>query len=222
MISAVVPWQEGCPARASVLPWVLDRLAGVVDEVVLGELPAGVPWCKAVAVQAGVDRASGDVLVIHDADVFYADDEWVKDCLGRLFEASWSAPHSKVRRFKSQGSNVRVMAGANPWAEPIVGHSACIGGGVVMLPREVWESCPMDARFTGWGQEDESWAIALDTLHGPISRGERELFHLWHPPQKRINRRWGSAESKALWRRYDAASGDRAAMTELIEEGRCH
>lgn len=68
------------------------------------------------------------------------------------------------------------------------------------------------------GQEDESWAIALATLAGPPWRGEADLIHLWHPPERRMSRRKGSPESWALYHRYREAAGDRAAMKELLKE----
>ena len=214
MISAVVPWSPGCPYRERVLPWVLDRLRGLVDEVVVGETSG--QWCKAAAVANGLERASGDVLIVHDADVFIEDSAWVEECVGALEEHAWASPHDWVNRLTSMTSNERVMAGSNPWAEPRNRHEAFLGGGIVVLRRSTYEDCPLDRRYVGWGQEDESWANALATLHGKPFRGDRALWHLFHPPQERINRRWGSTESMELCAEYEAATGNVEAMRTLI------
>jgi len=35
------------------------------------------------------------------------------------------------------------------------------GGGITVLPRSTYTEVPLDLRYEGWGQEDESWAHAL-------------------------------------------------------------
>jgi hypothetical protein len=98
--------------------------------------------------------------------------------------------------------------------DPYIGRPA---GGVLVFDRTVWEQVPMDPRFTGWGQEDDSWAHALTVTFGPIRRLRHDLWHLWHPPQDQMNRVMGSAESKALWRRYTAARTPDAVRSLLAE-----
>lgn len=195
MISAIIPWKTGCSYREHSLEIVVDRLTPVVDEVVIGEI-AG-EWCKAEAVADGVNRASGDVLVVHDADVFI-DGPWVNDCLGALFTFGWATPHRWVNRLETNDLH------GNLWALPRKRHEAFLGGGIVVLPRETYLDCPLDPRFKGWGQEDECWALALTALRGAPWRGDHSLWHLWHPPQKRINRRWGSPESRRLHAEYES------------------
>jgi hypothetical protein len=75
----------------------------------------------------------------------------------------------------------------------------------------------MDSRFVGWGQEDESWAYALQTLAGQPWRGAADLFHLWHPTPPRVERRRGSIEGWRLMKRYRKARGEGPeAMRELL------
>lgn len=92
------------------------------------------------------------------------------------------------------------------------------GGGIVVLRRELYEACPLDPRFVGWGSEDDSWGMALRTLHGPPLRIRQPLVHLYHPPQPRATRSWGSVEGRTLRKRYARASGNPSAMRSLIEE----
>lgn len=215
MISAIIPWRAGCPDRERSLTWVIQYLENLVDEVVIGEITG--EWCKAKAVAEGLRETSGDVLVIHDADVFI-EAEWLGECLGALYSHDWASPHVWVNRLQSSDANDRVMAGSNPWAEPRQRHQAFLGGGIVVLPRIVYEDCPLDPRYEGWGQEDESWAKALTALYGEPFRGQHDLWHLWHPPQKRLNRRWGSAPSMELFDRYNTANT--LQIRTLIEEAK--
>jgi hypothetical protein len=90
---------------------------------------------------------------------------------------------------------------------------------MTVLTRETYEQVPLDRRFAGWGQEDESWALALTCLTGAPWRGDAPLWHLWHPPQDRASRRWGSGASRALWARYCQAAADPDAMRALLAEG---
>ena len=215
MISAIVPWKAGDPNREQILPWVLDRIRPLVDEIVIGELRG--EWCKAQAVTNALSDAHGDVLVLFDADLFYMDDRWLNDALGALYEVNWCSPHTVVHRLR--GNTREVMAGENPYRYERDSHRATLGGGVTVLPRHIYEDCPLDPRFRGWGQEDESWALALHVLHGPGVQLKRDVWHLWHLPQRRVNRKVGSVDSWALYERYEQATSPvemRALLGEVV------
>jgi hypothetical protein len=217
-VSVVIPWRGGCPRREAALAWTLDRWRAAGHEPVLGEAAVG-PWCKAAAVAAGLPRTSGEVLVIADADVWT---DGVNTAVAAVEAgAPWAIPHRDVRRLTGAAS-AQVLAGADlgddlPVAQrPYRGYE---GGGITVLPRSAYAQVPLDARFAGWGQEDESWALALRTLVGAPWRGTTPLWHLWHPPQVRESRRWGSGPSRALWQRYRRAAGNRDAMKEVVLRG---
>ncbi len=89
---------------------------------------------------------------------------------------------------------------------------------MVILPRGTYERVPLDPRFTEWGQDDESWSAGLRTLAGNPWRGTAALWHLFHPPARRLNQHVGNAANWALHIRYRFASGDRQAMRALLDE----
>ncbi|MGV2386818.1 MAG UNVERIFIED_CONTAM: glycosyltransferase, partial [Thermobifida fusca] len=66
----ILPWRPGCPHREAALSWVLPRWEDTGWQVVVAEQPGGGAWCKAAAVEAGLADATGDVLVVADADVW--------------------------------------------------------------------------------------------------------------------------------------------------------
>lgn len=216
-VLVAVPWRGGCHHRAAALAWVSDRWGQHGHHPVLGQIADG-PWVKAHAVAAATRGCGCDVLVVADADVW---SDGIPDAIDAVREgAAWAVPHHLLHRL-DEAATRQVLAGRHPkettgrTERPYAGRA---GGGVVVLRREVWEDCPLDPRFAGWGHEDEAWALALRCLYGPAVRFEHPMWHLWHPPQPRINRGVGSAESERLYRRYAKAQRNPSLMRALVEE----
>lgn len=215
-VSVLIPFAGSCPHRLRALRWVVASLHSDQPEwqIVIGGIRG--QWCKADAVQNAAARASGDVLVVHDADV-RADQ--TADAVGEVAAgAPWAIPHRMVRRLSEAGTESFMRGESAELSErPYAGRA---GGGIVVLPRETWAAVPLDRRFIGWGQEDESWALALTVLAGKPIRLGGDLMHLWHPPQSRLSRSIGSREGQKLYRRYVAAKRYRHAMRSLVEESK--
>ena len=91
---------------------------------------------------------------------------------------------------------------------------------VAPLPRRLYEEVPFDSRFVGWSGEDESAALAWTCLAGQPWRGTHPLWHLYHPPQLRMSRRWGSPAARALAARYRKAARSPQAMRAILDETR--
>lgn len=225
-VSVVVPWRGGCLWREAAWAHLQRRWAHEHPgwEVVQGHAPDG-PWCKADAVADGLARTIGDVLVVADADVWT---EHVTDAVAAVEQgAPWTIPHLMVHRLTPDTTRDTIL-GVQPLTtglpverEPYPGYP---GGGITILPRALYEQVPLDPRYRGWGQEDESWALALHTLAGEPWRGTEPLYHLWHPPQprSRTSRHWGSEESKALFHRYQRAAHNPHTMRALLNETSPH
>lgn len=192
-------------------------------------LTAGVvsgEWCKATAISNGLElqREHGDVLVIHDADVI-VQLRAIEVAVAAVREerADWAIPHRLVHRLDETTTDVVLKTGLIPkttrqlvrW--PYVGMT---GGGIVVLRRGVYESCPLDRRFIGWGSEDQSWGYALETLHGAPWRGEADLYHLWHPHAEPGAQRSPRFESERLRRAYRAYRDRPDAMRALVDGAR--
>lgn len=213
-VEVVIPYAGGCPHRARALEWARGRWPWPVTIA-----PGPVPWCKAAAVMPAVERSCADVVVVADADVWCDEIERAV----RIVQSGtcWAIPHWTVHRLTEQAT-AEVLAGAAWQDQPLTerAYRGVEGGGIIVARRETLLDVPLDARFVGWGQEDETWAMALRALHGPAWRGSAPLIHLWHPPQDRLTRRRGSRESWQLRLRYVAARRDPVAMRALIEEGR--
>lgn len=220
-VEVVVPWRNGCPHRTAALDHVLGRYRQHGLDPIVAEHDDG-PWCKARAVTPAVEASRADLIVMADADCWPTN---LPEALSAAAGAPWVIPHRDVWRLSTQATSA-VYDGTVAFDN--IGPSDCeqapyrgfAGGGVVILPRTTYLDVPLDPRFDGWGGEDESWARALSTLVGEPWRGTAPLFHLWHPPQPRMNRRHGSTQSEALTFNYRQAKGRPRRMRQLIEEAR--
>jgi hypothetical protein len=219
-VSVIIPWRAGCPHREASRQYIGERFAAeypswqVVDADCTDEM-----WNKAEAIIDGTRRSFGDIVVVHDADV-WCDDlspavETVKN------GAAWAMPYRELHRL-TPDATAEVLSGsasiddvAHRVAEPV--YRGVDGGGLLVVRRKHVESVPPDVRFRGWGGEDEAWAWALSTLVGPMWRGKARLIHFWHPPQQRRSRNVGSVENEALWNQYRLARGKRDRMDRLVQ-----
>ena len=224
-VCVVVPWRGGCEHRTRALAWVLDRYRSDHPDwaVVVHEAPPG-PFSRAACI---IDAAAGtdaEVVAAADADVWC---DGLTNAVDAVAEHGWAVPHLLVHRL-SEHSTAQVLEGAD-WrgldlstdnhrdSRPYKGYP---GGGITVIRRDVLGQIPPDRRMAGWGSEDEAWACALRTLHGPPWRGDADLVHLWHPPQERLSRSVGTRANRTLLARYQRARTNPARMRALVEEGR--
>jgi len=221
-VSVIVPWRDPDPDRLRAWEWVSGRLAEHPDwQIVRVSDGLDGPFSRARAIVNGVRESFGDVIVVSDSDV------WC-DALPTAIEAvrsgaKWAVPHGKVHRLTAKATQ-RVLAGetfddilsatSSHTERPYFGRPC---GGLVVLPRATFERVPPDPQFVGWGGEDDAWAPALDTLVGRAVRFSLPLVHLWHPPQQRVSRSVGSAESLKLVQQYRKARGNPRRMAKLVD-----
>lgn len=230
-VLVALPWAATSPEREAALGWVAHQWGSLGlhhGQLMLGLGQTDDGWCKAAGVENAIRDRPGDILAISDADVFT---DGVVEAVERVRAgAPWVIPHHKVHRLAQEATG-DVLAGRPPHVEmpldrsfgpdiPGLAYAGVMGGGIVVCRRDVYEQCPLDPRFVGWGQEDESWGLALRCLYGPPVRLSEPLWHLWHPPQPRLNRGTGSEAGMALYRRYSRAKRRPEEMRALIEEGR--
>jgi hypothetical protein len=216
-VDIVIPWQAGCAYRQLALDWVLHAHEALGRTVILGELEPGQPWCKATAVRSALDRSTADIVAISDGDVWtFQLDEGIE----QLDQHPWSVPFREVHRLSPQATSTALQTGELTGTLQQRPYLGVVGGGLLVIEREAYEHVPLDHRFQGWGQEDEAWGAALAAVHGPGWRGTEPLYHLWHPPQQRLNRAVGSEESRHLRNLYLKARRSPAQMEALLTVAR--
>lgn len=189
----------------------------------VGVVPAA-DWRKADAVAAALRRvrrgAWPSVLIIHDADVIVAPD--ALRAAVAIVEAgrAWAVPHQTVLRLNADSTHTLEGTGRLPevphytrW--PYVGIP---GGGITVVRADVYDACPIDRRFVGWGGEDQAWGWALETLFGaPWREADADLLHLWHPHPAPGAQRNPKMECELLRRQYRSRRGKPDAMRALLD-----
>jgi glycosyltransferase involved in cell wall biosynthesis len=145
-------------------------------------------WSLAEAINAGVAVARNDIVAKTDADILVSPSsraEFDGICaaitrgdfaLGLAQATDLPASLNPAAAFKATrtpGSIGRLRA---KWGQ----------GGLVFFSRSTWnELGGFDARFTGWGNEDNDFAERLRRSGKRVQWADRDrlqIFHVWHPP----------------------------------------
>ncbi len=108
--------------------------------------------------------------------------------------------------------------------EDITHDNATLWGLGFFMRREVLEVVGgWDERFVGWGHEDPSLTMAVNTLVAPMVRVPDWCFHLWHPRQteggEHDKRTPGFLANRQRGLAYREAEGNPEAMRALILGG---
>lgn len=211
MVEVLIPFHGDCPYRLKALEFTRRQYPW---PVVVCSYDG--PWSKGAALRPGIEASSADILVVADAD---CSTSGLPSAIEAVEDgAAWAMPHRRVVRLTEQGTEIFKATGEYGHPFDRRPYTGMPGGGMVVARRETLLEVGPDPRFVGWGQEDESWALALTCLVGKPWRGTADLIHLYHPPEPRMSRRKGSPESWALYRRYRDAARDPLAMRSLLKE----
>ena len=218
-VTVVIPWRPQ-PSRLDafdrVLAWYEEHLPDVpVRTVDSGDEAFNAARCRNLAV-AAVDE--DDVVVLNDADTLPEREPLLRAIDGASSTPAVHLPYSEYRWFGAGGSR-QFAQGVRPDACDFeLVHGACSGVNVT-TPRAWFSHGGQDERFRGWGFEDAAWFLAHTTVLGrPPVRTAGRVYALHHVPAERSGSLYEA--NARLMARYQAASGDRVAMGQLIAEAR--
>lgn len=222
-VAVLIPWRAtSCTDRRRALEYIQGRYHREYPDwqVAIGHCDEG-PWVKAAAVAAALRQTNAEVVIVADADVWCDDLAVAVELVAG--GVPWAIAHRGVFRLTEAGT-ARYIAGDALDGLPLAerAYLGVEGGGLVVIRRAVYTACPLDPRFVGWGSEDDAWGFALRTLHGAPWRGRGALAHLWHPPQDRATRSYGSLGGRDLRKRYARARLTPTAMNQLVREAITH
>lgn len=212
-IEIIIPYAGSDPARERALEWVVDHCQ-YPFKVTIGVLP----FNKARTFMPAVESSSAEIVVMHDADVWTPGLDQAIEAVKN--GAGFAIPHWTVYRLTDAATD-GFIAGAD-WNDLELARPSYVGvagGGIVVARRDTMLDIPMDPRFESWGQEDESWAMALWCLLGEPWRGKAPLIHLWHPLEARHGQRMGTQTGWNLRNRYACVRYDLSGMRDLLLEG---
>lgn len=224
-ISIVIPFRKSkkYPRQTENFKWLRKywrkQLPGA--QIVVGtDRSEQLSFSKSAAVNDGVSRATGDVLVIVDADGYISVDA-VLYCAKEIRRAReeghrlWYVPYRQFYRLTEQASNkVLESCPCDPYLFPTppnpediqsrlgsgAGRGHWYGALIQIVPREAFDCVGgWDERFRGWGGEDHSIMRATDTLYWRHKTLPGQVLHLWHPMFSDEGLGDWFAWSKRLW-----------------------
>lgn len=148
----VVPFRGGCSYRERAWAYVQRLYTERHPDWLLVEASAAEgPWCKGAAVSSAIEATDADIIAVADADVWT---DGLPEAISVVVDAGapWACPHLKVHRLTEEAT-AGVLAGADWLDQPLAQrpYQGFLGGGIVVAPREVMLSIPIDPRFSGWG-----------------------------------------------------------------------
>jgi hypothetical protein len=243
-ITLLVPFRADNPYRAKVWQWLMRYWEHELPEAELIVCTDDRrPFCKTGALNRGFEKTKGDIIVLLDADC-YIRGQVIRDCAGKIRSSRrrgiplWYVPYRRFYRL-SETAGKRLMASdpADPVRFPdppayddveqpeIAATGHWWGALIQIMPREAFAKVGgMDERFRGWGGEDVSFMIAVDTLYGKHKTSNNPVCHVWHPTiidtTKGFSRLWEYQQSAGsndyLAKQYRVARGDAEAMRRVV------
>lgn len=215
-VHVVLPFRSDDPDRLDACEWVHNWYRRTFPDwpVTVADSTGG--WSKPRALNQTIDGIDCDMLVVADADVFIDPARLAR----AVRQAGWCVPHHQTIRLDRDATQT-VYAGGQPDPARTVKkpYRSVAGGGMFTISRDGWDAAGgFDERFTGWGCEDQAFAVAADRLHRPHVRLRGPLWHLYHPPGLRKHDPTFPA-NKARLRRY-RTTRSRTGLRQLIAQNR--
>lgn len=221
-ISIIIPYKPDHGRRDFLWPFIQMRYREYMPdiEICMGSDDQNKLFCKARAINEAVQKATGEILILVDAEVIF-EPSLIEQIRSIIHFHPWIIPFANAFRLNKEATDRFI--------EECLSLDFCIGksdieyskfvpGGYMnVLTRESFDKVRgMDERFKGYGFEDMAFALSLDTICGPHYRMDGTIFHLWHPWAEFIHPNYQI--SVDLFRRYETAAGNIEAMKSLIHE----
>lgn len=231
-VSLIVPYRPGervnpprrgeGAIREDIWAWMEKRWQSFFPrfELCLGDA-GGDRFNRAAARNEAVSRASGDILVLADADVIF-DPIRVREAMVALHRnrAEWVLPYEHYEQLTGLDTMLILEGPVRSRIErPLVPRWTTLTGnaGCMVITREAFETVGgYDEAFFGWGWEDWAFADALECLVHTQYRTAGHVLHVMHP--KSPGHITEKRAARKLYDPYIRARGDPDAMRALIDE----
>jgi predicted glycosyltransferase involved in capsule biosynthesis len=212
--SIIIPTNNS-PERQDIESWVINWYQRTFPafEIFVSHNDSD-PFNKARAINNGVERVGGNVLVIIDADTVITPDQLA---LG-LTAGDWVVPFNKVQNLTKDATQDWIKDGANfeKFKTEKVRQNFVRAGGVWIIKREIFELVGgVDERYAGWGGEDDSFCRSVNTLYEPLVMVRGSIYHLWHT-EAYARKHFMQSPNYPLWRAYCRATGDKEKIRTIL------
>jgi predicted glycosyltransferase involved in capsule biosynthesis len=206
MLSIIIPYRESFYPdkgyRQKAFEYVENQFQNYYPdaEIIIGKQTNGEKeFCRSNAINNGVAKSTGDVLLISDADIIIK-----KTTLDKAFnlDTSFVIPFGICYNLNRQisdniingktFSDREILRNLNGIRDIRPGQSTFgdkLAGGIQIITRKLFNKVNgMDERFKGWGYEDTHfcWKLMAQIGDYPILENEK-IFHLWHPRDNQLN-----------------------------------
>ena len=225
-ISVLVPFRDD-GHRGPAMEWIVARWRHYWPEaeVIIRPDDGCDPFSKSQALQSCVREATGDVLILLDADT-WCDVPTIRRAVEIAATGRLVQPASKAHRLGQEVTDELLASDPAcewPMIRPLqVEQTVRPVGFLHVLSREVWDTVNgYDPRFRGWGGEDNVFLYAVETLVGPVVRLNGAIYSLWHPRPRMDGRRVWTGQTQRnsdMILRYAKARGNEPRMRELVGE----
>lgn len=224
-VSIVMPCRDTDEWRYAIHSWVIVRIRCLYPdfELCLGD-PDG-DFQRSQARNLAAAKATGDVLIVWDADTF-CNDVFLKEALALVEQTgTWAFPYGRYYNLNETYTRDLIRKNARdeyPRPEPFeVEHDIESTGGIYVITRQAWDQIGgYDENFVDWGYEDNAFHLAGRTLVGAPSRVQKGwVSHLWHSAPESVRFNQPNIEfNRSRYRKYESAQNNEYRMRRLTEE----
>jgi predicted glycosyltransferase involved in capsule biosynthesis len=198
MISVIIPYKYENKIREELLEVVLEqyRSFSFIDEIIIGDDTSGEDvFCRAHAINNGVDRSSGDILIIADADIIIHSRTLLMG-IKRAKKENFIIPFGSVIYINQETTNRMVARETvtidemenKPFAKVSIRPESFtyykkMAGGINIITRELFNKIMgYDKRFINWGYEDIHFCCKILNELGDYNiLADEKVYHLQHP-----------------------------------------
>lgn len=222
-VTVAVPFRHsGCKYRLRSFKYISDSITGWIPgaEFILVDA-GGEVFDRSKTRNLAMRRAEHDIVVLHDADTLATRENLLASIKAARTHQGLVLPYNFYRGM-SKASTENVLAQPtklDPFKETPEETNASSIGGIWVMQKKLWEKAGgMDERFRGWGYEDDAFFYASETLNEPVKRIKGDIVHFWHPRAPNFTTNPSYYFNRDLSARYQEASGDKEAMTNILSE----
>ncbi len=216
--SIIIPF-NGEPSRKEAASFVIRYYCEAYEyEVITCDSGEGL-FSKAQAINNGAALATGDTLILADADTIITPEQ-----LDKGINESWCIPFNRCLNLQPEDTELVIRQ--NPLEVPFWAYTPrkvrekwTYAGGVNIVSREALDLVGgMDPRYLGWGGEDESFCRAVSTMHKPAVIIPGDVYHLHHetdPTQRKFTKKGGGFH---FYQQYRWCTSKPERMQKILED----